>query len=387
MTLLVRQVDGKKCVKLKDRVPSRRVYLSDIVPTADIVSHVFLGFTQDGQHLISYNIDRDVLTLHVWLFRMREKLLLQSSQQIFRWNEGAEEETIQRDYYDSTAVSVYQWPGDDQHLLIFVVPDHPIPDVINVSAVFFSHRASYVLEPGSISYSVVGWGQRYGFIEAKDDLGLEEVLTPGLLFCDRDHCTFHTGSEIVALSISRPSAVTWPDEVRRGQSGGRARLISRVFDVEKYLGDLIEGGPPEDYVRLTTYELFVFAIRAERSGDQSRLQVDSFVHAVVQDRSQRKQSFREFTLTWNVVSGSYQVNHSSEQEKENNRSPSDLLSKESPMVPIVFREMVRSYNEQKVHCLDNQQLVDVQLSLETMSSPTDSTIIELNCLNHSRLTC
>ena len=374
-------MDGQKCVKLKDRIPSRRVYLSDIVPTADIVSHVFLGFTQDGQHLISYKIERDVLTLHIWLFRMREKLVLQSSQQIFRWNEGSEEETIQTDYYDSTAVTVYQWPGDDQHLLIFVVPDHPVPDVIYVSAVFFDRNGGHVLEPGPISYSVVGWGQRYGFIEAKDELGLEEVLTPGLLFCDRDHCTFHTGSEIVALSISRPSAVTWPDT-----SCGRARLISRVLDVETYLGDLIEGGAPEDYVRLTTYELFVFAMRADRSGEQSGLQVDAFVHAVVLDRS-GKQSFREFTLTWNVVTDSCQVNHRSEQEKENSHNPCDLLSKESPMVPIVFREMVRSYNEQKVHYLDNQQLVDCQLSLETMSSPTDSTIIELNCVNHSRLTC
>lgn len=369
------QVNGHKKRELQQRIPSRRVLLTKIIPSADTVSHVFLGFTQNGQHLISYKIESDVLTLFIWLFRMKEKLVLQSSHAVFRWSVGLEDSTLQRDYYDSTALSVYQWPGDDQHLLVFVVPDHPIPVVINVSVIFFSRDSAYILDPGPISYSVVGWGQRYKFIEAKDELGLEEVLTPGIVFCHKNHCTFHTGSEIVALSIIRSTA---------GQDE-RQTLVSRVLDVECHLGDLIESGPVEDYVRLLTYELFVFGIRAEDCADRKGLEVDAFVHAVVQDRSDRKHSFREFTLKWNVISDSYQVNQSSEQEKENNQNPSDLLSKESPMVPIVFREMVRAYNEQKVHCLDNQQLVDVQLSLDTMSSPTDSTIIELNCLNHSRL--
>lgn len=371
-------------MKLKDRIPSRRIYLSDIIPSDDIVSHVFLGFTQNGQHLISYKIDSDVLTLFVWLFRMREKLVLHSSHSIFEWSVGLEESTIQRDYYDSTALSVYQWPGDEEHLLVFVVPDHPIPAVIHVSVIRLSRTSAYILEPGPVSYSVVGWGQRYKFIEAKDELGLEEVLTPGIIFCHTNHCTFHTGSEIVALSIVRPALLSRDSSLGSDiEPADREILVSRVLDVECHLGHLIEGGPLEDYVRLLTYELFVFGIRADDADAGKSLEVDAFVHAVVQDHSDRKQSFREFTLKWNVIRDSYQVNQRSEQEKEN--SQNDVLSKESPMVAIVFREMVRAYNEQKIHCLDNQQLVDVQLSLDTMSSPTDPTIIELNCLNHCRL--
>ena len=349
-------------VNVRRRLPLRSVNLEDIVPSEDVLAHVFLGFTQNGQYLLSYNIENNVLTLFIWVFRLNQKLVLNSSHVVFEFNEGVSSMSfLARDHYDSTALSIYQWPEDDNHLLIFVVPDHPVPSVANVSVIYFDCKSSRILSPGIIPYAVVGWSQRYKFFETRDKLGLEDVLTPGLVFCPKNKCSFHTGSEVVSLSI------------QTNESSLESQLVSKSLDIEALFGDLIEGGTEENYVRLITYELFVFGIR-----DSKTLEVDSFIHAVVGEKnSYHCNSFREFTLTWDVDKESYEVHHDRDQDKENETEEESKVP-EKPLVPVVFEHMVQTHTRQKIYCLDNMQFVECQLSLDSIRCPTDSVVIELS---------
>jgi len=346
------------------RLRPKSVSLEEIVPSQEILSHIFLGFTQDGQHLLSYIIDHEEVTLFLWMFRLGNKLVLKSSHVIFSFNDGGgshELSSLARDYYDSTAISVFQWPGDNHHLLVFVVPDHPVPDIVHVSAIYYDSRISLKLS-SSHTFSVVGWGQRYKFIEAKDKLGLEEVLTPGLVFSNKNHCAFHTGSEIVALSIKKI------EDKQRGPFDTEFQLISKELDVESLFGDLIEGGTDDDYVRLLNYELFVVGIQSDKT-----IQVDSFVFAEVSEPFSSTKSFREFTVQWDADKESHDVTHGQDQGKENLSNPSRLS-----MVPIVFQDMVHNFNRNKVYSLDNMQFVECQLTLDCIRSPTDCIVIELS---------
>lgn len=345
----------KKHIKIS--LPLRRVNLESVVPSEEILAHVFLGFTQNGQHLISYKIDDNSLTLFVWVFRIHEKLVLKSCHVVYQFSQGHDVSLLARDYYDSTALSIYQWPKDDHHLLIFVVPDHPLPDVISVCVINTS--TSSILEPGLLTFSVVGWGQRYKFIEDKDKLCFEDVLTPGLVFTSRGKCTFHTGSEVVSLAIE--PAYDLKSEL----------LISKTFDVEFLLGNLIEGGTEENYIRLITYELFVFGIHD--SGKST--EIDTFIHAVTQESGcYGFKNFREFTLTWNVANDSYDVKQSKVvgKESETTKLP------EEPKYSLVFKHMCDTFHvNQRIHFLDNMHFVENQLSYDSIRSPSEAVVIEL----------
>src|SRR6185437_8004647 len=58
------QISGKLNAKrLKDRLPRRTFALIHLLPAEKYLSHIFLGFTQNGKFLISYEIDNDTKTV------------------------------------------------------------------------------------------------------------------------------------------------------------------------------------------------------------------------------------------------------------------------------------------------------------------------------------
>jgi hypothetical protein len=93
--------------------------------------------------------------------------------------------SIVEDLYESTSLYIYQFPGDDSHLLAFCVPDSSNPSIICVTAIHMGSTSCYVLEPGNITYSVVGWGHRSKHFDEKDKQGIEEYLTPGLVMFNK----------------------------------------------------------------------------------------------------------------------------------------------------------------------------------------------------------
>jgi hypothetical protein len=332
---------------------SRRVNLESIVPSEETLAHVFLGFTQEGQYLISYKIEGDSLVLYLWIFRMHHKLVLRGSHVVYKFV-GGHDVSLARDYYDSTALSIYQWPQDPYHLLVFVVPDHPLPDIISVCVIHFDSSSSCIIKPGLIPFSVVGWGQRYNFIEEREKhLSFEEVLTPGLVFNSKRKCAFHTGSEVISLSIEPAYGLT--SEI----------LVHKSLDIEYHLGNLIEGGTEDNFIRLITYELFVFGIHEDDDGTE----IDTFVHAVIQNPQNRyEQGFRELTMKWNV-------------EKDTREVIADKREEDSqrirPKYFDVFHHMFNDHSHQRIYFLDNMHFVENQLSYDSLSSPTDSVVLEL----------
>ncbi|RWS18785.1 hypothetical protein B4U80_01710, partial [Leptotrombidium deliense] len=120
------------------------------------MSHIFLGFTQNGQHLLN-------------------PLKLIAKHCVYTGS------CLADNLIENTGISVYQWPSDDRHLLILTTPEYPLPSVINITLIYFDQTQSYVLKPETLTYGVIGWGYRRYFLEKLTNCSFEDYLTPGLL--------------------------------------------------------------------------------------------------------------------------------------------------------------------------------------------------------------
>ncbi|KAI1286658.1 hypothetical protein HDE_10582 [Halotydeus destructor] len=382
-TIYNAQITGQlKTKRIMMNLPRKYFMLQDIVPSPDVLGHVFLGFTQNGQYLLSYNITEGSLNLYIWRFNFDRPLQLLSSHVIFRSSDNGirGDLPLVEDMYETTALYVFQWPHDNDHLLTLTVPDHHDPSIVVVTAISIADGKSYILEPGLITYLVVGWGKRHKFFDEKDRNSYEEFLTPGMIMSDESVCTFHTGTEVVCLQIIKDQCVTGC------QTKPKTTLKSRVLDVERVLADALEDYFTE-FVRLTTYELLVYGV------DKSQPVVDAFIHAVISDK-RMKESFTEFSIKWDVEKNNYVIDHCkanshkyafSDREKENvflftEAEIEHDLSPVTMKAHCLLKQMIQTQTTSPNYCLDNMPFVECQLSLNTLDSPTD--IISISLTTH-----
>lgn len=337
------------------------------MPNPEVLSHVFLGFTQNGQHLLSYNITSGSLNLYIWKFSLNSPLILISTKVLFTQVENGLGNEIQLVdmLYESIALFVYQWPGDDNHLLVFIIPDHPLASVVSVTGIHISKSSCYILEPGQITYSVVGWGHRHKFFDFGTKNGLDELLSPGLVLFSSSTCTFHTGTEVICLQIVKSDECTSNEESLN-------YINSKVLDVEKVLDDALGSNTGDDYVRLTTYELQVCGI------EHKPATVNAFVHAVITRKN--FPYYKEFNLNWLIDKDNYTIDHICDEfEKENVQAKDAFNTKRKvPVVSLMMlKELVTSQKESPIYSLNNMQFVECQLSLDQLDSPVDCISISL----------
>ncbi|XP_033636213.1 DDB1- and CUL4-associated factor 15-like [Asterias rubens] len=110
------------CRSLFGKIPGRLgIPLKNIVDTASLLEegHVFLGFSKDGQFVLSYtlNVDADdptsfpayIYQLYWWRFRDNKPMLKVSEVRLFS------EEEIQQDLY----IALCSWPTDSSKVLVY----------------------------------------------------------------------------------------------------------------------------------------------------------------------------------------------------------------------------------------------------------------------------
>ena len=128
--------------------------LHELIPSVDVLSHIFLGFTQNGQYLLSYCFIRDKVYFYIWNFDFCNCLKLFSKHIIYRFGNSLDSFSNQLGYlYDSTAFHIYQWPSDDNYLLILTTPEIQKPSVINIVCIHINQKRSHLLNPGIMTFS------------------------------------------------------------------------------------------------------------------------------------------------------------------------------------------------------------------------------------------
>lgn len=133
----------------------RKVYsLNELVPNDDVLSHIFLGFTQNGQFLLSYCFIGDKVYFYIWNFDFYNGLKLFSKHIIYQFKNSFDSLSNHIDYlYESTALQIYQWPSDNNYLLILMIPENQQPSVINLVCIHIHKKRSHLVSPGIMSFS------------------------------------------------------------------------------------------------------------------------------------------------------------------------------------------------------------------------------------------
>ncbi|RWS04916.1 hypothetical protein B4U79_04641, partial [Dinothrombium tinctorium] len=337
-------IDGENWRKsFIENIVKREYSLQSIVPNEEVLSHVFLGFTQDGQYLLSYCFESQLMFIYIWNFNYHKPLTLLAKHSVFSGSRLVD------DLYESTGVYIYQWPSNDKHILVLTIPEHPFPSVINLIVIYFDQKQSYVLTPGIITYGVVGWGHRHQFFDQRVNKCFEEYLTPGMLLFRKSICAFTTGTEIVCLKIEHSQSE-------------RSAIIANVLDIEKVLVETLENDKSNNSIRLLTYELLVCGL------EFTPTTVFAFVHAVIRD-AWKFQSFKEFVVQWDIDKNDYVISECDIVVKENNTRKA--------CVQLVL-EHINSQESSAIYFLDNMQFIESQTSMESLKSPVDSVYVKLS---------
>uniref|UniRef100_T1KMI2 DDB1- and CUL4-associated factor 15 WD40 repeat-containing domain-containing protein n=1 Tax=Tetranychus urticae TaxID=32264 RepID=T1KMI2_TETUR len=148
------EINGSvKRSNISQALPRRYYPLGQIVPSNDVLSHIFLGFTRDGQYLLSYRFVADTMYFYIWYFNHHGPLKLVSEHVIFISSNNLTPLPQIEYLYESTAIHVYQWPRDDKHLLILTIPESHRPSVINLVCIHVNRKRSHILQPGLITLS------------------------------------------------------------------------------------------------------------------------------------------------------------------------------------------------------------------------------------------
>lgn len=187
---------------------------------------------------------------------------------------------------------------------------------------------------------------------------------------DSKSCAFHTGSEIVCLTLEPHDHDVFCDE-----HCARSKLLPKILDIEVVLIESLEKDFLQkdvlENLRLTEYELLVTSI------DASPLSVQAYINAILYD-DKRAEVVADFSVEWNVDKGSYDVEHcpaDDDVEKENVATGRPVAP--SPKAIEILKELIAGQKSSGIHCLDNMQFVECQLSLNSLDSPTDTISISL----------
>jgi len=268
------------------------------------MSHIFIGFTQNGQHFLSYSKSEEsnTIVLHIFQFNGNKTLQLIASHiiftgNLFNFNDFGDPRLFE-------GVYCYQWSSDDNYLLTIVAPQYPNSRLIDVTLIRIDELGSYIVSPGSQTFSCNGFGRIPEFCDENSlsDLITDELMTPKIIMSKPKVCAFITDSEIVCLEIKEEM------NVRTGLLD--TRLESRVVDVESNIfGDVFNKlNCLHLFNYVSEYELLVYDIELDPIKIFSLLEVMFLKNG--------KKLLHSFCIKWEPKSMEWNLNLFSQNNEE-----------------------------------------------------------------------
>jgi hypothetical protein len=338
----------------------REYVLYDLLPNESYMSDIFIGFTQNGQHFLSYSKSEEsnTIVLHIFQFNGNQTLQLIASHIIFTGNSFD-----LNDFSDSRlfeGVYCYQWSSNDNYLLTIVAPQYPNSRLIDVTLIRIDEFGSYIVSPGSQTFSCNGFGRIPEFCD-ENSLSAElsntineESMTPKIVLNKPKVCAFITDSEIVCLEIK--------EDINPRTGLLDTRLESKVLDVESNLfRDIFN---KLNFLHLfsyvSEYELLVYDIELDPIIIYSLLEV-MFV-------KNGKKLLHSFSIKWEPKSMEWNLNLFSQ-----NNEHEDHNSYYTKLV-----EIIKANRKLSSYSINNLSLAENQKSLTRLDSPVDAISIILN---------
>lgn len=158
-------------------------------------------------------------------------------------------------------------------------------------------------------------------------------------------CTFHTGTEIVCLSI-------------QNSEGKECEIVSYVLDVEQVLADTLDTYKYFQQTELSNYELLVCEI------ESNPLTIYAYIQAQIRDRFNSQSCF-EFDLCWNAEKNNYEI-----EKCENIKGVNHLYFR--------LTGLIDNLKHRKIYSLNNGHFLETQTSYEIINSPVDIISITLS---------
>ncbi|XP_054163940.1 uncharacterized protein LOC128961705 [Oppia nitens] len=326
---------------------NREYVLCDLLPNDSYMNHIFIGFTQNGQHFLSYSKSDETnqIQLHIFLFNGDRPLLLMASHIIYTGNLYHSTDFSDARLFEG--VYCYQWLSDDNYLLTIVAPHYPNSRLIDVTLIRIDSFGSYVVSPGSLTYNCNGFGRTPDFCDAKIDI--EELLCPKIILSQPKVCSFITDTEIVCLEIK--------EETNQKTGLLDARLESNVLDVERDIfGEVFNQhySCSDFYHYVTEYELLVYDIVRDP------IQVNALLEVLFLKNGQKL--LHSFAIEWCPKTMQWKTNiFSQNDEQEVHHSYYASLLK-----------MIGSNRRNTCYTINNLSLAENHKSLTRLDSPVNA---------------
>ncbi|CAG2176684.1 unnamed protein product, partial [Oppiella nova] len=239
----------------------RREYvLMDLLPNQSFMSHIFIGFTQNGQHFLSYSKSEESnqIRLHIFRFNGDRPLELTASHVIHTGNSFHSTDSFADSSRLFEAVYCYQWSADDNYILTVVAPQYPNSKLMDVTLIRVDRFGSYVVTPGPQTFNCNGFGRIPDFCDDGDESVADDELLcqPKIILSQPKVCSFITDSEIVFLEIKEAA------NQRTGLLD--VRLECQLLDVESHIfGDVFNKHLTNLFNYVSEYELLVYDIKSD----------------------------------------------------------------------------------------------------------------------------
>ena len=330
---------------------SREYVLYDLLPNESYMSHIFIGFTQNGQHFLSYSKsdESNQIRLHIFRFNGDRHLELTASHVIFTGNAFESSEFSDSRLFEG--VYCYQWSSDDNYILTIVAPQYPNSRLIDVTLIRIDRFGSYVVSPGSQQFSCNGFGRIPDFCDETSltETTLEELLCPKVILNKPKICSFITDSEVVCLEIK--------EEFNQRTDDLDVRIETKVLDVDsKIFGDMFNKYTNclKLFNFVSEYELLVYDIETDPIKVYSLLEV-MFV-------KRGRKLLYSFAIEWEPKTMEWTLNLFSENsEQEVHKSYYSSLI-----------ENIRSIRLNTSYSINNLSLAEDHKSLSRLNSPVDA---------------
>ncbi|CAG2111180.1 unnamed protein product [Medioppia subpectinata] len=264
----------------------REYVLMDLLPNESFMSHIFIGFTQNGQHFLSYSKsdESNQIQLHIFRFNGGRPLDLVASHVIYTGNWFHSTEFADSRLFEG--VYCYQWSSDDNYLLTVVAPQYPNSKLIDVTLIRIDRFGSYVVSPGSQTFNCNGFGRIPDFCDDKslNESTIEELLYPKIILSQPKICALITDSEIVFFEIKEQS------NYRTGLLD--ARFECKLLDVESHIfGDVFSKHLTNLFSYVSEYELLVYDINLFSQNNEQEVHKSYYSQLVDMIRSNRLNTY------------------------------------------------------------------------------------------------
>lgn len=188
--------------------------------------------------------------------------------------------------------------------------------------------------------------------QSKPNFNLKDYLNPGVLLFGKKMCTFHTGTEIVCLSIQNFGSKDEDDDEEE------CKMISHVLDIEQVLADTLDTFKHFEHTELSNYELLVCEI------ENDPLIIYAYIQAQIKDVF-NSSSYYEFDLFWSADKEIYELEKCKNIKKINH---------------LYFRltGLIDNLKHRNIYSLNNIQFLETQTSYEVINSPVDIISITLS---------